>query len=577
MKRLVVLSPVILALAAPLHGACGGDVTPEAPRVSIVTNLSFPRALLDRATTLSLSVYEGEVTCDETTSLAALPTDATKARTLVERELAKTGCAPGVRFCGDVTVETSSTPRVFVATAKDATSTLAVGCTTAKVEQNVSLRIRMVRYLAKAVCGDGIVQPTEQCEPGGTLLCDDECKSKELLLSTGAPGNNTQTGDPGDKTDPFALWPVDSGQNGRFIAFYTDRAVTGGADIGLRVMNDDLTPVTTPPALAAGSILLPNGPTFPSLPASREQSRPSAVFLAGRYYVAFDDDNSSAQNGLDIHLRSMDTSFVADQAATPLGINGAGGAGEPNAQAAPALAAGPKNRLFVAWEDQAQGKIWGRTLTPPSTLGNQNEVSTTTGNSAVSVAATPTGWVAAWQSGTGIRYRTINEDGTPQGGDDQLSAGGGSAEKPRVAALSDGRFAIAFSSGGDVFVQRFDAKGVRVEGDLAGPVNDRITEGVQGSVAIATTTVAGGSFVVVWHDGSTNHIRGRMLGGSSGFLFNPVDGQASEFQASRTDGRVRANPTVAVGGAGPFVGIAWEDKTAGGAGVVARRFPLPTE
>jgi hypothetical protein len=72
-------------------------------------------------------------------------------------------------------------------------------------------------------------------------------------------------------------------------------------------------------------------------------------------------------------------------------------------------------------------------------------------------------------------------------------------------------------------------------------------------------------------------VRARFLGGAGGFLFNNVTGQASEFQASRADGRTRDAPALAVGGAGPYVVIGWEDKTAGGAGIVARRFPLPSE
>ncbi len=579
MKRLVALAPTVLALGAPIvHGACGG-AGGDGVHVAIVPNLVAPRALLDRASTLSLRVVEGEATCDEATSLATVGTDPAKVRTVVERDLGTTSCASGVRFCGDLSLERATVPRVFVATAKEGVRPVAVGCATAIVDQEqLALRIRMVRYLEPAVCGDGVVQPTEQCEPGGTLACDATCRSNELLLSVGASGNGTQTGDPNDKSEPFALWPEGSGQAGRFLVFYTDRAVAGrDADIGVRVMGDDLTPLTTPPALAAGSIFLPNGPTFPPPPSSRNQSRPAAASSGGKYFVAFEDDNTPAANGLDIRLRSMDASLVADQAALPIGINGASGAGEPNVQASPALAAGPKGRLFVAWEDQGQGKIVGRTLTPPATLGNQNDLSIGTGNGAVSLASTPTGWVAVWQSGTGIKLRVVNEDGTPQGGDQSVSEGAAAAERPRVASLGDGRFAVAFSAGGDVFVQRFDAKGGKIAGDQAAPVNDLVKEGVQSSVAITSTPAAGGSYVVAWHDAASGHVRARMLGGTSGFLFNPVDGQASEFQASRTDGRTRATPSVASGGSGPFVVITWEDKSAGGAGIVARRFPLPAE
>jgi hypothetical protein len=136
---------------------------------------------------------------------------------------------------------------------------------------------------------------------------------------------------------------------------------------------------------------------------------------------------------------------------------------------------------------------------------------------------------------------------------------------------------VAWSAGGDVFVQRFSSGGAMVEGDQASPINDLVTEGEQHSAAIAATPAGGGSFVVTWIDEETGHVRARFLGGTSGFLFNAVDGQASEFQASRDDGRSRARPAVAVGGKGPHVAIAWENLDSPDAGIVARRFPLPAE
>jgi hypothetical protein len=356
-------------------------------------------------------------------------------------------------------------------------------------------------------------------------------------------------------------------------------------EVALRAMTDELSPIAAQesPALAAGSIYLPNGP-LPSAPAPRQQSAASAAFLKGKFYVAFQDDTGTS-TGLDIHLRSMDTALVPDQGATtPLGINGgpagtggASGSGEAAIQSSPAVAAGPLDRLFVAWEDAAGGKIAGRTLTPPSTLGNQIDLSAGTGNKGVSVAATTTGWVAVWQSGTGIKLRAINEDGVPQGSEQIVNEGGSVTERPRVASLADGRFAVAFSSSGDVFVQRYDAKGVKVAGDQASPVNDVVKAGDQVTPSIGATPAAAGSYVVAWIDATSGHVNARMLGGTSGFLFNNVNGQSTEFQASRTDGRARANPAVVAGGSGPFVAIAWEDQTAPGAGIVARRFPLPSE
>ena len=80
-----------------------------------------------------------------------------------------------------------------------------------------------------------------------------------------------------------------------------------------------------------------------------------------------------------------------------------------------------------------------------------------------------------------------------------------------------------------------------------------------------------------WADGASGQIKARFPGGSSGFLFNNVDGQSDEFQASVDDGgsHNRQNPAAVVGGSGPFVAIGWEDQ-AGTPGIYVRRFPLPS-
>lgn len=561
--------------------------TEETPHVGISTQFSMPKSVLTRATKLSLTVLEGNVTCDEGSGQIAFPGGPTDAKQLAQSDLGNKGCASGARFCGEVTVDRSETPRFFEAVATDdGGDTLALGCTQATInDAEGTVAITMVRYLPPAVCGDGILQPTEQCEPGSTAVCDDACQSKEILLSVGATANKTSTGTSGDKTQPFFLWPEGKGAQGGFIAFYTDRATgrSNDLDVSMRWMSDDLSPATSPPALTAASIFLPNGTGFPPSPAPFSQSAPAAAFAQGTYYVAFQDDDTVSPNGLDIHLRSMDGSFVAQQGTTALGVNGTDGAGEPNIQQAPAIASGPQNRLFVAWEDAAQGKIVGRTFTPPSTpgtpgtLGSQNDISTGNGNAHVSLAATSTGWVAVWQSGTSIKLRTINADGTPEGSEQTVNEGGMSAEKPAVASLPDGRFAVAFSANADVYVQRYDTRGAKITGDQAAPVNDLVRDGNQNGAAIAATTGASGSYAVAWVDMNSGHVRARMLGGTSGFLFNNVTGLASEFQASRVDGHVRRTPVVTSGGSGPFVAIGWEDTTSPGAGIVVRRFPLPSE
>lgn len=570
----VSLAARIFAVGVGVVPACGtGD---EPVRADIVTDLTVPRGVLEKAKQLELRVLDGEVTCDAATGVVTLPNGDAAAREIAKSDLGQQGCPPNARFCGTVSIEKSAAPRVFEATARDGASVLAIGCTTATIEQDaVPIAITMVRFLAPSVCGDGTIQPTEQCEPGGTDLCDAACQSNEVLLSTGSPGNRTATGKAGDKTDPFFLWPQGTGDGGRFLALFSDRALPSGGgggslEVGLRVMADDLSPATSPPAFASGSIFLPNGGVFPPEPTPRQQSLPQAALMGGKYYVVFQDDVGAT---LDIHLRVVNHLFQAE-GTTPLGING-GDAGEPGIQTAPAIAASG-DRLFIAWQDQAAGTIVGRTLDAALALGSQNQISTGNSNARPALAATPKGWVTVWKSDTGIKLRTIDENGTPSGGEQTVSEGGG-ADGGRVASLPDGRFAVTWSKGGDIFVQRYDERGLPIAGDQAQPINDVVTAGEQTQPAIAATPAAGGSYVVAWHDANSGHVRARFLGGTSGSLFNNVNGQATEFQASRVDGRDRAAPVVAVGGSAPFVAIGWEDTSPSNAGIVVRRFPLPTD
>lgn len=577
MLRSALVPVTSMSLSLMVSGLYSGCAPSEEPvRTSIVPSFTAPRGVLDKAKQLELRVLEGQVACDETTGKTTLPAGDSGAREIARSFLGQEGCPANVRFCGNVSIQKSTVPRVFEAKAHDGATIFAVGCTTATVDQDaLPISIRMFRFFAEAVCGDGRLQPTEQCEPDGTALCDDTCQSNEQLLSIGSSSNNTSTGSAGDKTDAFFLWPEGSGDAGRFWALWSDRAVPSGGgtlEVGLRVMNDDLSPATSPPALANGSIFLPNGSSFPPTAAARQQSLPRAATLGGKTYVVFQDDNAPS---LDIHLRVINRLFEAEGGATPLSVNGDGD-GEAGIQTAPAIAAGD-GRLLVAWQDQVSGGIFGRTLTPPSTLGTQHRFSSGNENSRPELAASGSGWVAVWESSAGIKLRELDANGAPVGNERTVNEQSGGAKGGRVASLGDGRFAVVWSQGGDIYVQRFDAAHEPIPGDQATPLNDLVTDDAQTQPTIAATPAAGGSYVVAWHDASSGHIRARFLGGSAGFLFNNVNGQATEFQASRADDRERAAPALAVGGSGPYVAIGWEDHSSSNAGIVVRRFPLPTD
>jgi len=323
------------------------------------------------------------------------------------------------------------------------------------------------------------------------------------------------------------------------------------------------------------------------MPAPQAQGSAHAAFLGGKYYVVFSDNDSTM--GTDIHLRSMDTSFVADQGVSmSIGINGVNGAGDPNIQSNPAIAAGPGNKLFVAWQDDnANGVIYGRTVTPgtPPTLGAQNQISQGTSNTKVALAATPNGWVAVWQSGDDIKLKTIASDGTPGGKEITVNnATAGLQDHPSVAALADGRFAVVYAehnmaNGIDIVMQRYDVSGNQVAGDQAARVNNVVNDGDQTLPVIGSVAAAGGSFAIAWLDSgagnSRSDIRGRFAGGTSGFLPNNVDGQDQEFQVSLAAGKTRTNPVVVSGGAAGNVIFGWEDKSSTGAGIIGRFFPAP--
>jgi hypothetical protein len=565
-----------VGIAVPLAAPAGCAEPDDPVRASVVAEFTLPRGVLDKARSVELRVREGEITCDDASGALALPGGEAGAKDVAKKTLAEDGCPDGVRFCGTLSIQKSAKPRVFDAKAMDGAAILASGCATATLDKDaVPVSIKMFRYVAPSVCGDDVVQPREQCEPPGGDVCDSTCLSKEVVLSVGAPGNNTTNGKSGDKTDAFFVWPQGTGDAGRFVAFFSDRAVGaagGGIDVGLRVMNDSLGALTSPAALAAGSILLPSGAGFPPKPAPSQQSLAQAAMLGGKYYVVFQDD---AGGTLDVRLRVLKSTFEADTAGDPFTVNG-DGQGEAGAQSNPTIAAG-NDKLFVAWQDQPSGTIVGRSVSTSLAVGNQNQISGANGSKTPQVAFSTKGWVVVWASATGIKMRAVDANGTPSGGEQTVNAGGGEAESPRVAALPDGRFAVTWSRNTDIFVQRYDGRGVAIAGDQDAPLNDVVTSGDQTQPAIAAMPAVGGSYAVAWRDARSGHIRARLLGGSAGFLVNNVSADTSEFQASRVDAHDRAAPAVVAGGKGPFLAIGWEDRSSQAPGIVVRRFPMPTQ
>jgi hypothetical protein len=567
----------ISLLSLLLAPACTGD---DSVQVSVGPSLIFPRALLDGVDRLTLKVYEAKdgADCDAATSTATFTTDSP----IATKDLGKS-CANGAPWCGELSILQSKDDRVFSAAGfAGSGEQVAVGCSKAKVDQDaLPIKITMRRFVKPAVCNNGAIEPTEQCEGGATddALCDDQCHTKEILLSNGKGGTGkTANGRPGDKTRPFLLWPAQTGDAGRFLAFFGDRTPSL-TEVTMRVLDDAMKRYDKQGAeLADFSFFLPNSTTagFPPATSPNNQSSPVAAAISSKYYVAFEDDSSGT---VDVRLRSLDGTLTALENA-PITINGTT-SGEAGVQSLPTMAANASGLLFIAWQDESSGAVRGRTFNPGNaSLGQQREISNGANNKRVQIASNGSGWIAVWESGQDIKARAIGADGTPLATEQKVNdaSHSGVQAHPSVAGLPDGRFAIAWNdrNSTDIFVQRYGADTRPIGGDQTTHVNDVVFEGDQSAPFIASGPQAGGSYVIAWVDGASGHVRARLAGGSTGFLFNSVDAQAGEFQASSADGRTRANPTVAVGGSGPFIAIGWEDTTsATTSGVYARRFPAP--
>src|SRR5262245_3977650 len=99
MKRIGRSALFFLFLA--VAGACGGNG--EDSRVAIVTKLVAPRTVLEKATKLDLRVLEGgDVACD---AVKGTLTNDSAAKEIARQELGDSGCASGIKFCGNLTIE----------------------------------------------------------------------------------------------------------------------------------------------------------------------------------------------------------------------------------------------------------------------------------------------------------------------------------------------------------------------------------------------------------------------------------------------------------------------------------------
>lgn len=559
--------------------ACSSD---KSASIGVAPSILFPHALLDNVTKLTVTVIDTSSGADCDTSTGDTSGDVSKP--ILTKDLTSSGCASGAKFCGDLSITESNDVLVFAAAGFDSTSTeVATGCGKATINQDAEpVSVTMKRYIAPANCGDGTIQPTEQCDPPGASgdpVCDTNCHTEEILMSGGhstSAQTGTVNGKASDKTNPQIVWPAQSGAPGRLWASFTDNSDPSATKVTMRVLSDNMEQYAGQgPEFQQYSFFMPNtsGGTFPPSPGAGDQSFPSGASVSGNYYVAYQDDTAGT---LDIYLRSFDNIFDAQQN-DGLAVNG----NQAGKQDLPSLAANSSGALVIAWQDESDGSVHTRPYnTTTSTFGTALTLSTGSGNTNPVITSNGSGFVCVWQSGNNISFATLGADGsllaTAKNVNDATHTG--AQTHPWVAGLADGSFAVVWEDGTsqDIFMQRYSAAGVAVSGDQVSAINNLVSTGNQ-----TAPTIAAGSnfFVAAWEDDSAGHIQARLLGESAGFLFNNINGQSDEFQVDlgAAGAGPRANPTAAVGGAGPYISFGWEDKGTGAPGIYARRFPLPSQ
>jgi hypothetical protein len=534
--------------------------------VNLAPTLVFPQGVLDGVTRLNVSVYDGSGSLDCNAKDGTV-TNLNGDVPLATKDLSTNNCPSGAKFCGDISVDKSGSARLFAAQAfiGTASAPTASGCT--KVpntnQDTLNIQIKMLRTLPPQICNGKPSAVVVQCATGPDSVCDANCQSIEEYFSK---GDGTTTSDVKSKVRPQLVWPAAAGDSGRLVGVWGDKSPSGGTEVSMRVLADDMNPYAGQGQYVQDNSFRVPGVQNGGLPPvgyALPQFDPTVASINGNYYIAFEDGSGVPATA--IKMRSLDPILNPQQGAAVLVS-----ASSTNAQALPSMAANGNN-LFVAWED-GTGKIVGSTVAS-ATLSPGAQQTLGTGN-AVSVAATSSGWVAVWQAGTDIQMTTIDSSGKP-GTATKVNTNAG-ATHPGVAAFGANVCVVFADGNGDIRAQRFDTSGKPIASDQNNALEDTSLGGSQSTPSVAAGT---NFFITTWVDGKSGHVRARFLDGTGGFLFNFVNGQNTDFQASTIDGETRNNPVAVVGGnQGAFVAIAWEDNTGAPSsfkGIWGRRFPLP--
>ncbi|KPG00112.1 hypothetical protein IP87_03475, partial [beta proteobacterium AAP121] len=195
-----------------------------------------------------------------------------------------------------------------------------------------------------------------------------------------------------------------------------------------------------------------------------------------------------------------------------------------------------------------------------------NSYTTNAQSQAAAAALNDGGWIAVWSSegqdgsGLGVFGQRYAADGSLVGGEFRVNTNTASTQYlPSVTGLSHGGFAVSYYSGGNQWVQAYDATGARLDGEQRVDALDNNGN----SNASSIVALANGGFVVTfrdydYNDGSTYNVYQQLFGKPADFT-RQANPQLVDVATSVTfdEDLVNATPQLI----DPVVGLSDADST----------------
>lgn len=370
---------------------------------------------------------------------------------------------------------------------------IATGCATVSglaASETRQVNITLLSVHANGVCNDGVLSPDEQCE-STSPDCDGSCHTTPVAVNTRVMG----------------------GQSGARATSATGQRVaitfgSMGTDVGIRMLDPDGRPITTPATLSrdetVDTLAMP-------IPQAQTSGRP-AMASDGHFAIALTSFNTPGGDPSDVVVQFF-SADRAPMATTNVLTTTAGG------QSAPDAAYAGNGALMVVYEDTASATgISGTVFAAGSTTAGASFAVGTgvSGGSHPRVAGLASGFVVAFGALDGdVRYQRFGADGTPTDAAPVAVLDAASAtdtqDEPAVGANSDGSFLVAWTehsiANGDGMGTSIRARAFAASGSPAGMPLVLPTTGAAGDQSAPTVAAADARYVVAWASSGSVHAR----------------------------------------------------------------------